>query len=236
MKVLVFDISGKYAHYKKIYATTSAITYSIPTKTSLFGYLWAIGALKKNSDKNFYLKYFQSKSCLLGIQILNPIIHQRINTNLLSNITRKWEHKPTMVEYVSNPKFRIYVAHSDQSFFDNLKNNLSEGKSVYTPTFGTANLISVFSWVGEFETEIERRDYAVKIVSVIPKKKFIDFDVDFNNKYDFDIIEQSMFPIEMDPERNVIERDDILMERKAGIIKAEVTDFFVINGQNIILF
>ena len=52
MKVLVFDISGKYAHYKKIYATTSAISYVIPTKTSLFGYLWAIGATEKNRDKN----------------------------------------------------------------------------------------------------------------------------------------------------------------------------------------
>ncbi len=109
MKVLVFDISGKYAHYKKIYATTSAISYVIPTKTSLFGYLWAIGATEKNRDKDFYLQYFQNKSCLVGIQILKPIATQRINTNLLSNITRKWEHKPTMVEYVNNPGFRIFI-------------------------------------------------------------------------------------------------------------------------------
>ena len=40
----------------------------------------------------------------------------------------------------------------------------------------------------------------------------------------------------MDTERNVTERDDILLERKARIIKAKVTDYFTINGANIILF
>lgn len=236
MKVLVFDISGRYAHYKKIYATTTAITYSIPTKTSLFGYLWAIGALQNNGDKDFYLQYFQNKSCLIGIQILNPIVTQRININLLSNITRKWEHKPTMVEYISNPKFRIYVAHSNEVFYNNLKFHLEKGETVYTPTLGTANLISEVELVGEFEAIKRINNSAVKVASVIPKSKFLDFDIEYTNNYEFNIIEQSMFPIEMDISRNVTERDDILIERKAGIIKAKITDFYLINGENIILF
>ncbi len=90
--------------------------------------------------------------------------------------------------------------------------------------------------IGEFETLIEHNDKAIEIASVIPKKKFIDFDTGFTNKYEFEIIEQSMFPIEMDIERNVTERDDILLERKARRIKAKVTDYFNINGKNIILF
>jgi len=236
MKVIVFDISGKYAHYKKIYATTSAITYAIPTKTSLFGYLWAIGALEKNENKDFYLQFFQNKVCLIGLQILNPILTQRINTNLLSNITRKWEHKPTMVEYINNPKFRIYVTHSNEAFYNRLKSNLKKHKTVYTPTLGTANLLSDFSWIGEFESDKKQSNEHVEIASVIPKKNFIDFDTDFTNNNEFEIIEQSMFPVEMDMERNVTERDDILLERKAGIIKAKVTDYYQINGSNIILF
>ena len=236
MKVLVFDISGKYAHYKKIYATTSAISYVIPTKTSLYGYIWAVGAVEKNEDKNFYLQFFQNNSCLIGIQILKPIATQRINTNLLSNITRKWEHKPTMVEYVSNPRYRIFVAHDNELFYQRLKNNLESGKSVYTPTLGTANLLSRFKWIGEFETLKKQETEAVEIASVIPKNKFIDFDRSFTANNEFEIIEQSMYPVEMDIERNVTQRDDILLERKASFIKAIVTDYYTINESNVVLF
>jgi CRISPR-associated protein Cas5h len=236
MKVLVFDISGKYAHYKKIYATTSAISYVIPTKTSLFGYIWAIAAVEKNEDKNFYLQFFQNNSCMIGIQILEPIATQRIHTNLLSNITRKWEHKPTMVEYVSNPRYRIFVAHDNELIYRELKNNLEIGKSVYTPTLGTANLLSEFTWIGEFETSKNKSAEAVEIASVIPKNKFIDFDRRFTADNEFEIIEQSLYPMEMDTERNVTQRDDILLERKASFIKAIVTDYYTINDSNIIMF
>jgi CRISPR-associated protein Cas5h len=236
MKILVFDISGKYAHYKKIYATTSAISYVIPTKTSLFGYIWAIGAIEKNEDKNFYLQFFQNNSCLIGIQILKPIATQRINTNLLSNITRKWEHKPTMVEYVSNPRYRIFIGHNNDLFYQQLKQNLRLGKSVYTPTLGTANLLSEFEWIGEFETLINQNSEPVEIASVIPKNKFIGFDRNFTANNEFEILEQSMYPIEMDMERNVTKRDDILLERKARFIKASVADYYTINESNIVLF
>ena len=47
MKILVFDIWGDYAHFKKIYATTSALTYVIPTKPSIYGYIGSIVGREK---------------------------------------------------------------------------------------------------------------------------------------------------------------------------------------------
>ncbi len=115
MKVLAFDIWGDYAHYKKIYATTSAVSYCLPTKTSLYGYISAILGFEKNN--NHYLMYFQNKECLIGIQIMKPVVMQRININLrpsLGMLALKKDgtyenRKPTMMEFVYQPVYSVEV-------------------------------------------------------------------------------------------------------------------------------
>ena len=77
-KLLVFDIWGNYAHYKQIYATTSAISYPIPFKTAIYGYVSAI--LGFNKIENNYLKYFQDGNCKIGLQLLNEISTTRIKS------------------------------------------------------------------------------------------------------------------------------------------------------------
>ena len=82
MKILVFDIWGEYAHFKKIYATTSALSYVVPPKTSIYGYIGAILGLEK--EDNIYLKSFSDKKCLIGISVRSPIVMQRLGINLKS--------------------------------------------------------------------------------------------------------------------------------------------------------
>lgn len=247
MKILVFDIWGNYAHFKKIYATTSAVSYAIPPKTSLYGYIWAIACLEKKLDKDYYLNFFQEKSCLLSIEIRKPIVMQRVNTNLVSVIGRmqkydskgkpKNNHKPTMIEYVYEPKYRIYFHHENEELYLNLKTHLQKHTSEYSPTLGLANLHSDFEFIGEFEVEKQFSEKSVQISSVIPKRKFIGFDEEALYKTENEIIEQSMFAMEMDLERNVTVRDDIIFDRTAKPIHAVVNEFYQLeNEQNVVLF
>lgn len=239
MKVLAFDIWGDYAHYKKIYATTSAVSYCLPPKTSLYGYIGAILGLEKGN--NHYLSYFQNKNCLIGIQLMKPIIMQRININLravLGRMKQTDNRKPTMMEFVYEPKYRIYFFHKDSELHTRLKESLSEKNAVYTPTMGLADLISNFEYVGEFEASlIQNLANPVPISSVIPKSQFERFDNVALRNNKTEIIEQSMFAIEMDAERNVTERDDILLERKTKPIDAFLNQYYELsNGTNICLF
>lgn len=239
MKVLAFDIWGDYAHYKKIYATTSAVSYCLPPKTSLYGYVGAILGLEKGN--NHYLSYFQNKDCLIGIQLMKPIIMQRININLravLGRMKQTDNRKPTMMEFVYEPKYRIYFFHKDSELQIRLKESLSEKNAVYTPTMGLADLISNFEYVGEFEASfIQNLANPVPISSVIPKSQFERFDNAALRNNKTEIIEQSMFAIEMDVERNVTERDDILLERKTKPIDAFLNQYYELsNGTNICLF
>jgi CRISPR-associated protein Cas5h len=237
MKVLIFDIKGDYAHYKKIYATTSAISYCIPPKTSMYGYIGAIIGLEKTN--NAYLKDFADKQCLLGIGLQKPIVMQRINTNLRQNIKgtigASENRKPTMVEYVYSPHYRIYFTHTNPLIYDALKTHVKAQTAVYTPTLGTANCISMFEYIDEVETERCESKEAVAIHSIVPRRAFINFD---NSTFgENEIIEQSMFSLEMDTERNVTERDAMLLDRKAQPINLFVSHYYPIHDEcNIVLF
>lgn len=239
-QVLVFDIWGRYAHYKKIYATTSAVSYCIPTKTSIYGYLGAILGLSK--EQNTYLKYFAPGKCQIALQVLRPIVMQRINTNLRAGLGRMKatdNRKPTTVEYIYQPKYRLYVSHDDDSIFRQLEQHLLAHTSVYTPTLGLAYLLSNFEYIGKHPYSTHSTN-TVSIESIIPRQAFLAFDFTHSFDQQNEIIEQSQYALEMDAGRNVIKRDDILLDRKGQAIYAEVQAYqsvqMVDKLVNIILF
>lgn len=254
MKILVFDIWGDYAHFKKIYATTSALSYLVPTKPTIYGYLGAIMGLEKRD--NAYLRHFVGKSCRIGIALRgsvgiekrpdgdgeNPTVMRRMGVNLRAELGRRPETaspKPTLMEFVYRPKYRIFVAHDDPDFLKKLQNHLESHTAIYTPSLGLAGLLSNFEFVGEAETTAKTMpETAVPIHSIIPKRQFLGFEKGMfdDPENEFSIVEQSMFAIEMDAERNVTERDDILLERKGKPILARVRQFYPINDENVVLF
>lgn len=230
-KLLVFDVWGDYAHFKKIYATTSAMSYIIPSKTAIYGFVGAIIGLEKENEA--YLTHFASPNeCKIAIQILEPVVMQRINTNLravLGAMKPTENRKPTTIEYVYKPRYRIYFWHNGD-VYTQLKTHLQNHTAVYTPTLGLANLLCNFCLVDECVTQITQNSTA-DICSVIPKSKFIAFASNVfeqGNK----IAELSQYAIEMDTQRNVTQRDDILFDRIAQPIAANVTEYCSLNIEN----
>ena len=221
-KVIVFDIWGRYAHFKKIYVTTSALTYAVPFKTSIYGLVGAILGLDNNANK--YLSSFNETNCKIAIQIINPIKVQRFNINLSDKPGPiKGNRKPTMMEYLVNPCYRIFFWHSDESLRNNLLNNLKEQKTVYTPVLGLAHCLANFKFIGEFE--INKNSGNSIINSVIQKSKLRSFDTSFWNDNEIHIQEQGMYPLEMNVKREVTKRDSILFDLSGNSIKAEVDEF-----------
>lgn len=255
MKILAFDIWGDYAHFKKVYATTSAVSYLVPTKPAIYGYIGAIIGLQKFG--NDYLRHFSDKACLVGLSVRGSVsletqyadaegtggatLMRRMGINLRAQLGPRKESdspKPTLMEFVWRPKYRVYVHHRDAALYQQLKENLQAHRSVYTPTLGLAGLLSNFSFQGEYEAEPSKGGIALPIHSIIPKKQFGGFDTTMfdDPEQEFSIIEQSMYAVEMDTERNVTERDDILLERTGKPIPAKVNQFYAIHGKNIVLF
>lgn len=214
--VIVFDVWGGYAHFRKFYTTTSPLSFSIPPRTALCGLLGAIIGLEK--ENNQYLKHFTIDQLSIAIKIINPIKKTMVAQNLIDTknalgpgmnlITQRTQIN---FEYIKSPKYRIYFAHKDEELFQKLKNNLREHKSVYTPVLGLSENIADFKYIGDYKALSESSNNYVLINSVVPlalinvdEQKIFDYESEYFTE---------RLPLEMTNERVVTKFDDILFER-----------------------
>jgi CRISPR-associated protein Cas5h len=240
-RVIGFDLWGRYAHYKKIFATTTALTYPIPVKTAIYGMVGAMIGLEK--EKNQYLAHFKPGECQIGIQVMRPLAFQRINTNLravFGQMKAGDNRKPTMMEYVHEPRYRIFITHRDSIIMDDIRMRLQERECIFTPTLGLANLLANFQWVGEWEIKRLRAENSLPIHSVIPRRRLVRLDPQFAFGNGNHIFEVSEYALEMDEERNVLDRDDIILDQKGVPIHAQVSEYIPIDHggktEHIVLF
>lgn len=225
-KVIVFDIWGRYAHFKKIYVTTSALSYALPFKTSVYGMIGAIIGLEKNGNK--YLESFNQENCKIAIQVIKPIKFQRLNINLsVEPGPIKGNRKPTMLEYVTDPFYRIFFWHKDQNLTEKLLNHLQSKTSVYTPVLGLAHCLANFNFIGYHE--IKPFQNTAIIDSVIPKSHIKDIDSEYWDQNEIHIQEQDMYPLEMNTKREVTKRESILFDINGKAVKATVNGGYQIS-------
>jgi len=240
-KILAFDLWGAYAHYKQVFATTTALTYPIPVKTAVYGLIGAIVGLEK--EDNRYLRYFSPGSCKIGVQVMRPLTFQRININLravFGAMKPNDNRKPTLMEFVHKPRYRIFVSHSDEALLRDLEACLQRKQAVFTPSMGLANLIANYEWVGSFPYIELTDDEFIPIHSVIPRRRLIKLNPEKTFSGGNRIVEVSQYSLEMDEQRHVLDRDDIILDQKGAPISARVTQYhqLIIDNKehNVILF
>jgi len=221
-KILVFDIWGSYGHYKKIYVTTSALTYPIPFKTAIYGFVGAVIGLDKY--ENTYLNVFQPDSCKIGIEVRREPTTQRIHTNLSPEPGPiRSNRKPTLLELLRKPMYRIFFTHKNDEIYQKLKTHLQAHTSVYTPCMGLANMIANFKFKGEYDYKKERENEYL-LNGVIPQNNVVELNPVVNREAQNEIVQIGMYALEMDVERNVTNRDSVLFDRKNSPIRAKVKE------------
>lgn len=228
-KVLIFDVSAPFAHFKRIFATTSALTYPLPPKTTVYGLIGAILGLEKTG--NVYLNEFAPGCCRIGIRIEREIATQRISMNLrpsFGSLRATENRKPTLMEFVDRPRYRIYFQHTDAALYQRFSSLLRAGKSTYTPTLGLANLIAKVVFIAEAEAVPETTD---RIDSVIPKSRLTELLSAIPGQRNH-LMEAGQYAVEMEPSRDVTVRDSILLDRAGAAIPALATDTYRINYQD----
>lgn len=79
MQILTFDLVGKMAHFRKYYANNTAMSFSVPPRTTLMGLLAAILGLPRDS----YYEQLGSEHLRLGVGLRTPIKKGFHRLNLL---------------------------------------------------------------------------------------------------------------------------------------------------------
>jgi CRISPR-associated protein Cas5h len=223
--VLIFDVWGYYAHFRRFYTTTSPLTFPIPPRTALCGLIAAI--IGKEKEDNEYLNYFTLNKASIGLKLLNPVKKVMLAENLIHTKNAKGpgmnlitERTRINFEFLKDPKYRIYFHHTDEDIYQQLKENLINHKSVYTPCLGLSENIANFEFVGEFKVKSESNGGYVQIGSVLPTEKITEqqgINFDFEGEY-FSI----RVPIELNLDRVVTKYSDIFFERTGKPVEAKL--------------
>ena len=230
-KIVVFDIWGDYAHFKKIYTTSSPLSYSFPPRTALSGLIGAILGI----DKNDCFSYFTKDKANIACKILSPVKKVRIGLNLID--TKKSMHliqNRTQIkfEFIKDPKYRVYFCHSSDALNEKFK-KLAEGhQSIFTPCLGLSQLICNFAYIGEFDASVKSEDELVPINSVVPNS-YLKKPPNFEDGKEYF---SEKLPLEMGESRQVTDYGEVLFERRGKTIQAVVTNFWEVGNDERILF
>jgi CRISPR-associated protein Cas5h len=226
-KLLVFDVWGDFAHFRRGYTTTSPLTFSIPPRTSLCGLISAILGLEK--ENNEYLKYFTLDKAKIGLRLLKPVKKVNIAENLIDTKTAKGigmnlikNRTQIRFEFLKKQRYRVYFWHSDEKLYGQLKENLSKHKTKYTLCLGLSENIANFKFKGEFDTRLKNsNDKLLHIHSVIPTKKLLKNGINFDNGWEYFSVR---IPVEMSQERIVTKYSDIIFERNGKPIESKMVE------------
>jgi len=167
MDILTFEISGKFAHFRKYYANNTALSYSIPPRTALMGMIAAVMGYPKDS----YYERLASEHIRLGICVRSPLkkrIH-RINwlkVESAADFRGQKQHTQTPFEMVSAydvrtelVRYEVFVAAhpSGQRSFEAISEKFLSHNQVFAISLGPANLGGSISQVqmlsGEYISE-----------------------------------------------------------------------------------
>jgi CRISPR-associated protein Cas5h len=259
MEIIQFDISGKFAHFRKYYANNTALTYSLPPRTTVMGMLAAILGRSRDS----YYEEFSSNKIRIGIAIKSPVKKNFHRLNFLSikslgDFKKSFESDfrgmagnpiQTPFEVVTGLNlqnddvcYRIFIASniSGEKTFQALKEALLNNNQVYAITLGTANFNASISKVVCYENN--------QITEQQANKDFIEFDSAINSDTVDEIsftkdeqlmnfIEEELLPADFVANNNrELSKMNRVLYTTAGVpLKVKLSgNFYIINNQSVI--
>ncbi len=235
-KFLIFDIWGDYAHFKKYYTTSSPLTFSIPPRSAIIGFISAIIGINKNE----YLNVMTKDKAKIAVRIINPIKKIRITQNLIDTKGGHWRpvkrgnltgRTQIRFEYLKDPRFRIYFQHTNTEIYESLKENLKNHKSVYTPYLGISELLADFLFISEstISEKLEGKEF-IDIHSVISLEKQTQVNLLQPGRKYF----KERIPVEMKPGRIVTEYKEVLFEIEGKTISAKTKGSIKLSNGDVI--
>ncbi|MEM3466750.1 MAG: type I-B CRISPR-associated protein Cas5b [Nitrososphaerales archaeon] len=167
IKLLVFDIKGFFAHFRKPFSTTSSLSYSFPPRTTVVGVIAAI----MGYDRDSYYKVFSSEKCRIALQVKSPVRHVTNTLNYLMTdkpLTLKKLRgiegpMPVHVDMLVSSErwpamlhFRVFFNHDDEKLLNGVAEQIRSCRFAYPPYLGTANNIAEVEYVDFVDAEVYR--------------------------------------------------------------------------------
>ena len=168
-EVLVFKITGEWAHFKRPYTTTSPLTFDLPSPPSVLGYIGAILGL----DKGEYLTVL-NESCRVSIALQQ--LPQKVNLGLNFLHTKysfrgyhKTPHAIIGTELIRDPAYLVFCRLDNEAWAEELVRRLQSRQPHYVPCLGLAWCLSDFEFLGRFHAIEMQPAGEVEVAGWLPK-------------------------------------------------------------------
>ncbi len=137
MKVLSFQMHGRFAHFCAPYTNVYRLTQPCPTKTAIIGFIGSVLGIEKDD-----LSLFQKIQC--GVEICceyrTVSIPYLTRQKFPGSVANKKSSR-TSVEVIVNPKYKVYITANDDSLLK-IHELMDQQKPVFTPYLGLAQFIA----------------------------------------------------------------------------------------------
>jgi len=173
-KLLIFDIQGPVAHFRKFYTNSSSLSYAFPPRTTITGLIAGILGRQKDS----YYDEFGSERCKVAISVRTSSrkIMQTVNyvrTKALGELNLSAGHTQIPLEIVlpsqnfQKLRYRVYFYHHGKTLLE-LEEVLELGKFVYPPYLGLSEFIAEVKFIDSIEeNQISRFSNPVTPVEIV---------------------------------------------------------------------
>lgn len=176
MNVLVFDIKGRFAHFRKFYTNSSSLSYLLPPRTTLMGIVAAILGFER--DSYYDILYSENLDITVRIMFKPRKIMQTLNYMKIESpkdIFKVKNHTQVPFEVIASKDsdviYRIYLTHKNREIYEKIKHNLTCGLCEYPPYFGAAPFSARVDYVGEYNGEYVDKE---ELISTPINKDYIE--------------------------------------------------------------
>lgn len=242
-RLLIFDLKGNIAHFRKFYTSSSSLSYSFPPRTTITGLI--AGMLGRARDS--YYEEFDTNNCKVAISIRNPIrkVMQTVNyirtkkedgfttaKGVIKGFIEKQTNKyPTPIELVVPSRFndeisyRVYLYHGRPAVMDELYLKLKNGKTIYPMFLGLSEFLAKAEFIADVslqEIKVYETEKAVDIVSVCNTEYIAELEFDTQDTTGaFQYIDERM-PLEFAMGREIKKTANFIHEKNQKAIRAKL--------------
>lgn len=225
MKLLIFDLYGKYAHFRKLYTNSSSLTYSIPPRTTIIGMLAGILGYERDS----YYSIFSREKCSVALRKItrNRKIMQTLNyirADRLKLIYSPEEHTQIPIEVVMSDKdiiYRVYVSHEDDDILEKLKDRIINKRYFYAPYLGAAPFNCSLEFIDYVDNTPKNVTDTIYINSVVDNDYIVEKSIDIFSQNS--VFMREKMPSDIEDGRIVTKVKSYLFEDTGKPIKMKVT-------------
>lgn len=202
MDTIIFEISGKFAHFRRFYTNSSSLTYGVPTRTNIVGLVAAILGYNRDS----YYENFTRDKLRVAIEkrnktrkIIQTMNYMRVERDNEFNRLKKHTQVPLeILTAKSEVIYRIYVNHKDSKIMDNLEERILNNQPAYPIYLGIAPFLAKIKYVNRTNLEeFSSKDFQ-KVQTIVNKNYIEDIKVSETDSY---VLVKEKMPVEFQNNR-----------------------------------